>query len=295
MKTADTQVTEEAVLARMRAGNDDAWSIFLEHFSGDIFRVVKLFADSYDERMDLFVFVCGRLREDRMRRLRKFRFRDDAPCKFTTYLAVLTKNLALDHVRSSRGRIRPFRNIMNLDSTDRAIFELHIRDRQPLETTREYLRRSHGVDLDPAEIHDRAVRLEQALTPDQRWRLLSRYWARRGPLSVDTVTGVASDSSKAYPLSNGRNNPESPVLERDTREALRIVAASVDSTKRLAFTLRYKDGLRVRDAARTMSVSEKQIEHWTAEVKKQIRDSLTKIGASPADLQNFDFASCWPW
>src|SRR5687767_11800942 len=96
-----------------------AWDEFLPRFAEVIFRVVRLAAGSYYERMDLVLFVCDRLREDEMRRVRAFKFRPEAPCRFSTYLAVVVRNLALDFLRARDGRYRPFKTIEALEPADR--------------------------------------------------------------------------------------------------------------------------------------------------------------------------------
>src|SRR5262249_30549055 len=83
---------DQELIRGLSAGGPAAWQTFLERCADTVFRVVGLFASGYDERMDLFLFVCSRLHEDDMRRLRSFRFRPDAPCRFSTWLTVVVKN-----------------------------------------------------------------------------------------------------------------------------------------------------------------------------------------------------------
>src|SRR5262245_44004974 len=136
------------------------WDEFLDHYASDLFRIVRLFADSYDDRMDLFLFVCERLQADGMRRLRSFRYRPEAPCRFSTFLSVVVKNIALDHLRARQGRFRPFQNLADRGETDRLLFGYHIRDGVPLEECRRLLETRHGIRLTAADLSRRAADLE---------------------------------------------------------------------------------------------------------------------------------------
>src|SRR5437773_1369392 len=151
----------DPVLGRLDAGAEVSWQEFLHACSGIIFRVVRTFARSYDDRMDLFLFVCDGLQADGMRRVRGFRRRPEAPCRFTTYLMVVVRNLALDHQRSRDGRFRPFTNVAALDETDRIVSEYRLRDGRSLDEVRHLLLQRHGLRLGPDEIEERVARVER--------------------------------------------------------------------------------------------------------------------------------------
>jgi len=75
---------DRALLDALAAGGPVAWQAFLDACSETVFRVVSLFADTYDDRMDLFLFVCTKLHDDDLRRLRSFRFHTESPCRLST-------------------------------------------------------------------------------------------------------------------------------------------------------------------------------------------------------------------
>src|SRR2546428_9574498 len=124
---------ESEVLERIGRGGPDAWETFLVSFSDVIFRVARLFADTYDERMDIYLFTCARLKVDGMRRLRSFHYRPEAPCRFSTWLSVVVKNIAVDFIRSREGRFRPFRDVETMEEADRLVFQYYLRDGRALE------------------------------------------------------------------------------------------------------------------------------------------------------------------
>jgi len=270
-----------------------AWEKFLELYLPVIYGVIRLFADSYDQRMDLFVFVGEKLKEDRMRRVRAYSFRPESPCTFRSYLAVVVRNLGLDFVRASHGRYRPFKQVAGLSGTDRLIFEYHLKDCRPLTEVRHLLEGRHGTRLEPQELRQRSERIEKALSPSQRWRLLSRVWASRRPLPVDPVEGATTAAGAGLALRSTRKGPEAVLDAKSARAAFGEALARVEPRKRLALALRYKDGLKVRDVARVMRATEKQVEHWVSEGTAVIRDHLVKLGFTRDDLDPDQMTGMW--
>jgi RNA polymerase sigma factor (sigma-70 family) len=286
-RTAGAGPEEERIdkeFLRLVKGNPEAaWGRFQELYLPVIYSVIRLFADSYDQRMDLFVFVSEKLKEDRMRRVRGYRFRPETPCSFRSYLAVVVRNLGLDFVRASRGRYRPFRQIAGLGETDRLIFEYHLKERRSIVEVGHLLEARHGIRLRSEELRQRCARIESSLSHSQRWRLLSRVWASRRPLPVDPIEGTASEPGGLALQSVGKN-PEVVLDSKSARVAFGKALAGVEPRKRLALALRYKDGLKMREVAQVMRATEKQVEHWVREATAVIREQLTQAGFTYDDL-----------
>jgi len=285
---------EKDLLARIASGGSSAWEAFLASRADVIFRVIRLFADKYDDRMDLFLFVCARLREGEMRRLRAFRYRPEAPCRFSTYLSVVVKNIALDFIRSREGRFRPFRAVESMDETDRLLFEYHLKDGRPLTEVRETLSGRHGITLTHAEIEERAGKVQSSLSASQRWRLLSRLFERRRELSVDPVAEAAFDLDHAVPLAGLGGDPESPIRSRDADRVFGEVMAAMAPRQRLALVLRYRDGLGPHDMAEVLSVSRSEAEKLAREGLERLRDGLRRRGLARPDLEASALSSIWP-
>lgn len=261
-----------------------AWQRFQELYLPVIHSVIRLFADSYDQRMDLLVYVSEKLKEDDMRRVRAYRVRPETPCTFRSYLAVVVRNLGLDFVRASRGRYRPFKHVVGLSGTDRLIFEYHLKERRPLVEVGHLLEARHGIQLRPEELKQRSARIENSLSHSQRWRLLSRVWAGRRPLPVDPVEGATTATGGGLALRSPRRSPDAALTSKSARNAFREALAGVEPRKRLALALRYKDGLKMREVARVMRATEKQVEHWVRDGIATIREHLVRSGFTSDDL-----------
>lgn len=277
------------------------WDEFLSNYAEVVFRVVRLFADTYDERMDLFLFICDHLSADDMRRIRSFRFRPEAPCRFSTWLAVVARNLALDALRSREGRFRPFRSVDALDEPDRLLFEYHTRDGRPLEEARGLLRDRHAIHLTSREAEKRVARVEGMLSPGQRWRLLSRLAHRRRPLSIDPIADVAVTYARAgdgdpvtIPLTGNAGDPETPMRNDQAARLFDEAFHAIPERQRLAMTLRYRDGLSSREVGLTMKLDSGEADRLAREGLRLIRERLGTMKVDHADLESAGLVSLWP-
>jgi len=274
------------------------WEDFLSAYADLIFRVVRLFADGYDDRMELFLFICERLREQDMKRVRSFRRRPDAPCLFSTYLSVVIRNLSVDFLRSRQGRYRPFASVTGLETADRLLFEYHVRDGRPLEEARNLLMTRHGIQMSESEASDRAGRVGAALSPSQRWRLVSRLIERRLPMTIDPVFDVASShsdrhgESRPVPLA-GTDDPEEPIRTRQAEGALREILRDLPPRQRLALTLRYRDGLPATEVARLMDITRAEADGLARQGVDAIRSRLRHLAVGRPDLEAAGLGSIW--
>lgn len=278
---------DRALIDALAAGGPVAWQAFLGACSETVFRVVSLFADTYDDRMDLFLFVCTKLHDDDMRRLRSFRFRTESPCRFSTWLAVVVKNLAVDHLRARDGRFRPFRKVDAMEEIDRLVFDYHLRDGKPLEEVRHLLETRHGIGVGDAELAGRAARVEAALSANQRWRLMARLSERRDHLPLDPVSGAAGlEPEKAIPLADARGDPERALRSREAGRALRSAMEAIPPRERLALTLRYRDGMTARQSAVVLNVTPTEAERLARDAVRKVRKSLEHAGMAPPDFES---------
>ena len=285
---------EEEILARVQREGTGAWQEFLEGFAPVLFRVASLFADSYDERMDFFLYICDRLREDDMKRVRSFQRRAEAPCRFSTFLTVIAKNLAVDFLRAKEGRYRPFSRIASMGETERLLFEYHLRDGRSLEETRGLLQGRHGIRLSLEEASRRAAAVLTTLSANQRWKILARLASRRQTLPIDPVEDAAlGGAQRPLPLRSGAGDPEHPLREEEARRVLREAMAALEPRQRLALTLRFRDSLSPEEVARTLSVAPAQAETLIREAVMRVRRHLTGSGVERGDLDLGSWTSIW--
>ena len=269
-----------------------AWDEFLPRYADVIFRVVRLFVPTYDERMDLFLFVCDRLREDDMRRVRAFTFRPEAPCRFSTYLAVVVRNLALDFLRARDGRYRPFKIIEALEPPDRLLFEYHLHEGRSLEESRGLLRDRHGIRMTASEAADRAGRINASLSATQRWRLLAQIYERREPVSIDPAREPEAQAG-GDSLHDERADPEAWLRSSEAGELFRQAMESVPPRQRLALALKYRDGLTAREVGETLGITALEAERQIRDGLRGLRERLGQGRVGRPELESAELPLLW--
>jgi RNA polymerase sigma factor (sigma-70 family) len=93
--------------AALDAGDSDtAWTLFLARYHRLIGATVARCIPDAEDARDAFAHLCDKLWEDDLGRLRRFHERSHHSAKFTTWLVVVVRNLAIDWRRSQDGRPR---------------------------------------------------------------------------------------------------------------------------------------------------------------------------------------------
>jgi RNA polymerase sigma factor (sigma-70 family) len=96
---------------------ESGWDAFLADFSDLLLRACRYGFRDGDAAMDAYAFTVGKLREDRLRRLRRFPGGDrDA---FSRWLVVVARRLVADFRRHRYGRARPATSAADLDARRR--------------------------------------------------------------------------------------------------------------------------------------------------------------------------------
>lgn len=81
---------------------DRAWAAFVAHHSRLLLHAARSLGADYDGAMDRYAFALERLRDNDFQRLRGYV--PDGRTRFTTWLVVVARRLALDHYRRRYGR-----------------------------------------------------------------------------------------------------------------------------------------------------------------------------------------------
>ena len=124
---------------------DAAWEGFLGRYRRLIFGTIRHYAHQPDDVMDVFARVCEALRADGMARLRSYA--PNRTARFSTWLVVVIRNLAIDWYRSREGRTRLSAAAARLPALQQTIFrEVFLQGRSHAEAY-EVIRSRESCDL----------------------------------------------------------------------------------------------------------------------------------------------------
>ena len=168
---------------------DDAWAAFIAAHSDVVLHACRATASDRDAAMDAYAFVLEALLEDECRRLRAYA--PDGRTKFTTWLVVVTRRLALDHVRQRYGRSRSEDDAQRAEqATRRRLEDLVAEEIDPdqivgaSESPDAFLRRSQLLSALSAAL--------EALEPADRLLLALRFEDERPVKEIAKALGFPS-------------------------------------------------------------------------------------------------------
>ncbi len=267
----------------------DAWRPFLKRYSTFILGCIRRFARDYDERMEIYVHVCRRLQADDCRRIRQFRGRGvGGSCKFSTWLAAVTFNMAREWIRSTRGRKRMFRAVQDLDRIDRLIFRYYFWEGYGVSEIASSLRTKHFEVLSTAQVMERLAAAESRLSSDHRWRLLTGLLRSSPPMSIDRPRSLVREDVP-FELPDVRSDPEAHTSRTAAQNVLRELIEGLPDQERLALQLKYGRGLSARAVAEALGVRNyKRIYEIQGRALASLAAGLREHGIELAD-----FGAAW--
>lgn len=261
-----------------------AWPPFLCEYSRFMLGCIRRVSSDHDERMDIYLHVCARLHADDCRRLRTFRGgTEERPCKFTTWLATVTMNLAREWIRQARGRKRMYRTIEQLPGWQRRAFEFHYWEGYSVAETTQLLGARHGARRTEGEVAVALGQMRERLGGGPMWCLVSRRRAESSPVRRQGVPKLPAQepdeiASVALPL-------EDIASTVDAVTTLRGALLTLSDIERECLELRFRDDLTAKQIADMLGIRKyKQVYEVQARALTRLRAALIERGWTASDF-----------
>ena len=269
-----SQPAIEKILDKLRTERSrEAWTEFLEIYSDRIYKTAYLATSDADSAVDCYLYICEQLSRKSCKRL--LHFQPQGAAKFETWLGVVARNLCFDWMRSRYGRKRTFLSIQNLPPFEKDLFRLHVEQGLSLEETLSQLK-SRYPSASARDVQDADARVQQALSPRQRW-LLQLHSIEREPVSVVVLGEGGEEGAEVLQPEDPRPSPELELLALEDRRRLNDAVAKLDSDERLFIKLRFEEGLSLAEIARLTGTGDAQRAHYRlnlvlAKLRKFLRE-----------------------
>jgi RNA polymerase sigma factor (sigma-70 family) len=250
-----------ALLSRVCAGEDVAWTEFVERFAPLLLSAARTVERDRDAAADAFVFVCEQLRARRFARLRVF----DAtrPGTFETWLRAVSLNLCRDARRRRAGRFRPFAELLTLPLIEQRVFRLAYEEGFTLDQTFEMLQ-PEFPGLTARRVADADRTVASCVSDRRRWLLLTRR------PQLDALES-GDDTGRVHEFASPEPDPEWAVLQSESTGRLRRALATLAPRERLLLRLRYGRGVTLAQLATMFGYRDLQ----TAD--RRVRELLTRL------------------
>jgi RNA polymerase sigma factor (sigma-70 family) len=187
----------------------------------------------------------------------------------------VARNLCLDWHRQEFGRHRVFESIARLPALDQEIFKRVFVDGLSADAAHLTLEpRLPGLTL--AEVGRCIGRIDQSLTPRQRW-LLSVRRARGGR---GAATGTEDSDEPLEKIPGEGPDPESLAALREERAALLGALSRLPDRDRLVIRLRFEQELTLEEMARLLNLDNAQsADRRIREATENLRKAMTPASA----------------
>jgi DNA-directed RNA polymerase specialized sigma24 family protein len=220
-----------------------AWTELLRRHLPLLLKTAWEFADDHDEAMAAYLFVCERLAADEFAKLRTYDpEHGDAPAKVSTWLAVVARNLCIEHRRQTKGRRRYPDAVADLSPLDQKVFELYFWEGASL---REIVRR---LGASPEYEADRVpTALERLRALDLR---PSKTWARQPPRRFESFEEA---------LHGEDHSAVDERADEDRREWVETLLEGLPPKERLAVRWYYWTGVSASGIGQLLEVSQSTV------------------------------------
>lgn len=252
--SAEDQNASDVELVRtVLAGSPEAWKRFVDRYAVLILAVLRRYLRDEDDARDVFVEVLEGLFH---RKLSTYAGRS----RLSTWLVVVTRRAAVDHLRRQFGRRHRPRCVSVLDPLDREIFRLYHVEGQDFETVRHWARRG-GEPLSTEELSAHLSAIAARLD-DRALRHLSRdlHGSSVGALSARMLEFLDLQELEA----RAAGDPSAPDLvlhrmeARETAAAIRAALDQLPEQERRILLLRFDQGWTARRIATELDLAGEQ-------------------------------------
>jgi len=231
--------------AALDAGdNDTAWTLFLARYHRLIGATVARCIPDAEDARDAFAHLCDKLWEGDLGRLRRFHEGSHHAAKFSTWLVVVVRNLAIDWRRSRDGRPRTTAPA-GLSSLREEIYHLVLVQRRSHAETYEILR-SKRNDLCPFPQFLREVRETYREVDARRWSHLAMHQI----FAFESAESAEVDDDVDSGVQRGRLAEALSRLSESDRGALQLFLVEERPAAEVARTLGWANSKTVYNRVR---------------------------------------------
>ena len=234
-----------ALIDRFRHDPEGAYHELLERYSPVILRMIRRFMYDSDEVMEVYTAICERFRANDYLALRRFRINRE----LTPWLSVVVANACRDRYRKRRMVSVPQTVIDKLDERERLVFKYYYQDNLTYQEIAALIDCKHSIPFTEFDVNTAIEKINDLLTINKRWHLLTALNGRRGMVSVEDLLEVGFQPASA----------ETPEMQDERKQqqgqisAMREAISEMDQEDQLLVLLRYEQGMRAHQIAKVMN------------------------------------------
>jgi len=292
----DGDYTYRKLVAQVIAGNQKAWTNFVERFSNLLFSLLWRYANGDEDLCaNLYLYVIEGLHQSneagetffRLRRYLQSVDRYNGKGRLTTWLGRVSQNLVSDYFREREGRKTLPRSIQRLDLTCQQIFKLLYWDCLAEREAYQVIK-NQATKLTRDEFDRIVLEINLSLKTCNRWSIYSEVIRKTpalplhpygaDPSGAAQPVQVADESTESSPSRSAVSQQEKQAAE-DMGRVLHRVISELPEEGRLVLVCRFKHGMTAGEIARLLKrKDEKRIYAELERLKERLKQALEEAG-----------------
>ena len=217
----------------------------LEQYSDVILRMIRRFLQDQDEVMEVYTYICERLRANDFSALR--RFRDTSG--ILPWLSVVAANACRDRFRKTRASSSPRSVIDQLDEREQLVFRYYYQEHRRHGEIAELIDTQHGLPCTKLDVIQAIGRIDDLLTTGRRWFLLAALHANKPSYSLEVLREETGYQPVAVSDVDGF---EEATQRKELLDRLKAALEQLRPSDQLLVQLRFEHGMTAPQIARIM-------------------------------------------
>lgn len=234
-------MSEERLLHLLGEDDCQAWQFFVTTYSRLVLRIVGHFVTDYDDRMEAFLFVCQGLAANHLKRLKAFKKDPEAPCKFSTWLVPVVRNLVIDWFRHRKGRKRISKAVAALPAPAQWVFRYCFQLGYTPGEALELIQERHAPSFRFAEVRAAMDQIREALGGAKVWEVLQA--SQRGAPMLPAESGAGEEERAGIEIADEQPLPDTQADRKRLRAVLHRLIDGLPVQEKLLLRLRFDEGL----------------------------------------------------
>ena len=237
------------LIQRFKTDPEAAYLELLERYTPVLLRMIRHFMqEDADEVMEVYTGICERLCANRYQALRRFR----SGGELTPWLSVVVANACRDRFRKKKALSVPKSVLVQLDECERLVFKYYYQEHLAHEDISEIISRRHRVPYTALEVVRAIGKINDLLTANKRWSLLSALRANRPFLSLDEL----KESGFQPSVYTNIDDFDELMRRQDVLDRLNNALQQLDVEDKLLVLLRFEHGRSATQIARIMQYND---------------------------------------
>ncbi len=248
-----TRMRDQELAERVLAGDTDAWHDLVERYAGLIHSVAGRYFHDRDEVSTVFVRVLERIHGGLLAQY-------EGRARLSTWLAVVARSTALDHLRHVKGRRITPPGVLALDGFHQRVFAAYYDDGLSIEAIRHQETRENRAPTE-GEILAALNTIIDSIGQTKRRRLEFERQARRDGLGPGRLIEYLEHRRRQHEQAAAAQNPDALLLEQETRKTLRRIdelRATLPHEERRALTLRFDEERSAAEIAEALELPDRR-------------------------------------